>query len=210
MSKNEILNYLEHAKLQDKILKEICYFFSLDYTASQTAQELNLSRQTINNYFKIIRTLLLNKQEELMHKNKEEQDKKEAFSLKYLSCNSYVNYYIQYKEKVFIIDCSSTLLPKIENLLNEQIISSLKNSKANCAKVLFNPRKENYLIMRMLKTSNTMQDFVDTRLKKFRGLNKDSLLMHLKESQFRFNYSREYLYTTLLNLLNLNTKARTF
>ncbi|NQY23485.1 MAG: hypothetical protein HRT41_05600 [Campylobacteraceae bacterium] len=210
MSKNEILNYLKNAKIKDHMLAQICYYFSLDYTASTTAKELNLSRQTINNYYKIIRTLLLRKQEELML-DMEETSSTNGFSLKYLQSSSYVNYFIEYNEKVFIIDSDSTLVPKIDNLLNEDIKNSLhNNSKSNCAKVLFNQRKQSYLVMRMLNTSNNMQEFVDKRLKKFRGLNKENLLVHLKESQFRFNYSNEYLHSTVLSLLNLNTKSCTF
>lgn len=207
MSKNEIINYLKNAKIQDEILEQICYYFSLDYTASNTAKELNLSRQTINNYYKIIRTLLLKKQEELMREMKASSENN-GFSLKYLQSNSYLNYFIEYDEKVFIIDSNFSLVPKIDNLLNEDIKSSLhNNSKSNCAKVLFNRRNQSYLVMRMLKTSNNMQEFVDKRLKKFRGLNKENLLIHLKESQFRFNYSNEYLQNTVLSLLNLNTKS---
>ncbi len=207
MSKNEILNYLKNAKIQDEILEQICYYFSLDYTASTTAKELNLSRQTINNYYKIIRTLLLKKQEELILDMKS-SSANNGFSLKYLQSNSDLNYFIEYDEKVFIIDSDFSLVPKINNLLNEDIKNSLhNNSKSNCAKVLFNQRNQSYLVMRMLKTSNNMQEFVDKRLKKFRGLNKENLFIHLKESQFRFNYSNEYLHNTVLSLLNLNTKS---
>ena len=54
---------------------------------------------------------------------------------------------------------------------------------------------------------DNVQEFVNRRLKKFRGLNKQNLALHLKESQFRYNYSSLYLYETLISLLNLNTKA---
>ena len=38
----------------------ICYFFSEDFTASQTSKKLKISRQTINTYYKIFRELLFN------------------------------------------------------------------------------------------------------------------------------------------------------
>ena len=47
-------------KIEATKLKEICYFFSEDFTASQTSKKLKISRQTINTYYKIFRELLFN------------------------------------------------------------------------------------------------------------------------------------------------------
>lgn len=204
MGTEAIFNYLKNSKIEDKKLKQICYYFAKDYTASQTAQQLSISRQTINHYYKIIRNLLfLKKERRTTFSN--------CFSVKYIKSSVSVSYYIESNEKVFIVDSSSELLPNISRFLDSNLKECLvKNKKVNCARVIFNKKDQRYTIAGLLKTSNLMQEFIDKRLKKFRGLNKENLLLHLKESQFRFNHSQEYLYRTLLRLLNLNTKTSTF
>ena len=46
--------------------------------------------------------------------------------------------------------------------------------------------------------------FAKTRLSKFRGINKSAFYLHLKESEFRFNYRNENLYAKLLKILKKN------
>ena len=87
--------------------------------------------------------------------------------------------------------------------------SFINNQKTNSAKVLYNKDKNKFLLTKLLKSTNTLQEFVDSRLKKFRGLNQTNLDLQLKESQFRFNYSQEDIFSTILTLLNLNPKACT-
>ncbi|EFU69957.1 conserved hypothetical protein [Aliarcobacter butzleri JV22] len=41
-------------------LKEICEYFSRDFTASETSKILNLSRPTVNYYYKIFREPIIN------------------------------------------------------------------------------------------------------------------------------------------------------
>ena len=60
----QINKYIQRSKITKLTLKKICYFFSKDYTASKTALNTKLSRETINTYYKILRFLLL-KQEDI-------------------------------------------------------------------------------------------------------------------------------------------------
>ena len=39
------------------------------------------------------------------------------------------------------------------------------------------------------------------RLSKFRGMNKDTFYLHLKECEFRFNYRNDDLYRVLLKMI---------
>ena len=43
-----------------------------------------------------------------------------------------------------------------------------------------------------------------TRLSKFRGIRKDKFLLHLKETEFRFNHRKEDLYHLLLEEFRKN------
>jgi hypothetical protein len=211
MGKEEIFNYLKNSKIQDKMLEQICYYFAKDFTASQTAVELKISRQTINNYYKIIRNLLLVKQEELILFMKDNNLCKNSFSIKYIKSGNNISYFIECNEKVFLFKNNNHFLPNIEHFIEESLDSKLlKNTKANSAKVIFNIKNKKYLITNLYKSHNLMQEFIDKRLKKFRGLTKETFSLHLKESQFRYNYSQEYLYQTIIQMLNLNTKRRAF
>lgn len=211
MGKEEIFNYLKNAKIQDKMLEKICFYFAKDFTASQTAVELKLSRQTINNYYKIIRNLLLEKQEELILFMKNNNLCQNSFSIKYIKSGSNISYFIECNEKVYILENNTLFLPEIEKSIEQSLNTKLlKNSKANSAKVIFNIKDKRYLITNLYKSHNYMQEFIDKRLKKFRGLNKENFSLHLKESQFRYNYSQEFLYKTITKILNLNTKTRAF
>jgi len=206
MGKEEIISYLKHAKIQNQMLKDICYYFVEDYTASQTAQKLGLSRQTINNYYKIIRTLLLHKLDELTE-NTTDEFSNNSFSIQYIKTGKQLYYLIKNDNKISFLDFEDEFLPNISNFINTNLTSVILNKKVNSAKVIYNKSTKKYLITKLYKTSNEIQEFVDNRLKKFRGLNKNNLSLHLKESQFRYNYSSLYLYETLLKLLNLNAKA---
>ena len=39
------------------------------------------------------------------------------------------------------------------------------------------------------------------RFSKFRGMNKDTFYLHLKESEFRFNHGQENLYKLILKII---------
>lgn len=208
MGKEEIFNYLKNAKIENKTLKEICYCFSEDFTAIETAKKLKVSRQTINNYYKILRNLLLQNQNDVISFMKENNLCKNSFAIKYIKSKNHISYFIHCDEKVFIIDEQNPCLPKFDLFLKEQLENSLVNNRiANSAQVLFNQNTEKYLVTKLYKTTNKMQDFVNKRLKKFRGLSKEASFLHLKESQFRYNNSTDYLYQTLLSSLNLNYKT---
>ncbi len=46
--------------------------------------------------------------------------------------------------------------------------------------------------------------YAKTRLSKFRGIHKNLFYLHLKESEFRFNYRHENIYQTMLKIINNN------
>ncbi|ADG92222.1 conserved hypothetical protein [Arcobacter nitrofigilis DSM 7299] len=204
MSNNEILNYLKNAKIEANVLKKICKYFTEDYTAIQTAQNLNLSRQTINNYYKIIRNLLLSKEDEMLYMIKNTHFSNNTLLIKYIKNGPYINYFIECQKKAFIFKNNENTFPNLQKFIDNTIHLPLQNNKkANAAKISFNKKENKFTLLYLTKSDDTIQGFIQNRLKKFRGLNKDSLYLHLKESQFRYNYSQDFLYETLLSLLHL-------
>ncbi|WP_044416282.1 hypothetical protein [Halarcobacter anaerophilus] len=90
MSKLEFLNsHIKNAKINTKKLKNILLCFTEDLTASQTAERVDLSRQTINNYYKIIRTYLIARQNitDSILLQKDSFLQKKSINLNYLKFN---------------------------------------------------------------------------------------------------------------------------
>ena len=44
---------IKNAKIKSEHLEKICYCFSKDYTAIETAKQTGFSRQTINHYYTV-------------------------------------------------------------------------------------------------------------------------------------------------------------
>ena len=205
MSEKEIFSYLKNSKINPNVLKKICYYFSKDYTAIQTSKLLSISRQTVNSYFKILRNLLLQKQDELTYLLKKANFCYDHFFIQYIKSGSHISYFLLCNKKIFILHDNQLLFPNIQKFIQEKIEGPFSNNKKiNSAKVLFNKKEHKYLLLHLNNQNTHVQEFIQKRLKKFRGLNPTSLQLHLKESQFRYNYSEEFLYSTLLSLLNLS------
>jgi len=201
MSKLEHINrYIKNAKLDKQQLKKICYYFAHDFTASATAQELGLSRQTINSYYKMMREILLSNQNEIDYSVLIQNLTENFFLIKYINLNSNIIYYIEYNNLYFIIDDNN--LTKISTFINKKIQNKLNsNSKINTARVLYHEEQKEYFISTYLHTLNPLEEYITQRLKKFRGINKNNSMQHLQESLIRYNYNEKFLYTSLSAIL---------
>ena len=196
-------NYIQKSRISKLKLRKICYLFSQDYTASQTALKIKVSRNTINSYYKILRSLLL-KQEDLkideFLKNNEYSN--ESLNIKYIkpsnkNCQELI-YFIEFKKRVFILDKEKKSFNRIKDFLKIDEQENIFNKRINCIKVLFNQNSNKYLILKHLHTANDLNEFTKNRLKRFRGLNKNNIFEHVKESQIRFSSNNTYVYNTLV------------
>jgi len=204
MSRNEKITIkLKYAKI--KSLEKICLFFSKDYTAVETAKELGISRQTVNQYYKILRekidtefiscdTLI----EKLLCKTS-------VIHIKY--CTVYMKdiFYIEYEGKMLLIEGESSLCNKLKKFISTTLQEPLKKHKnANCARVLFNKNNNSFLVSGFLKKEDSFQGFLENRLKQFRGIKQEKLLPYIKESQVRYSFSSEVIYKKILLSFNKN------
>jgi len=199
MSKIEyITNYLKNAKITSYQLKKICYCFAYDFTASSTSKEIGISRQTINSYYKMIREFLIDTQESY---KSEDSFNKSCFYLHYIRLNTQIIYYIQNNETQYVLNDTNKQLLEIENFITTPIKKYLmEHKKANTARIMFHAPQNEYFISTYLTTSNDFETYLNTRLKKFRGLNKNNNILHIKESIIRYNTSKEFLYNTLSSI----------
>ena len=182
-------------KIELSELKKICYFFSKDFTASQTAIKLNISRQTINSYYKIFRELLFNpitvNQNNLIDLN-----------ISYIKINQEYIYYLE--DEFLLLKPDNPFFIQLNNFIQNHLHKILiKNKKTNKVKLIYNQHTNNYLILGYYNSSKDLENFINNRLKKFRGLNKDNIYIYIEESFFRFKNDEKFLYNKLVTIFNL-------
>ncbi|MBY0541285.1 MAG: hypothetical protein K2P52_07735 [Campylobacterales bacterium] len=188
-NKNIISNRI---KIETSQLKKICYFFSKDFTASQTAEELKISRQTINSYYKIFRELIF---DSYIYLKKDEID----LNITYMKIYEKNIYFLEKKNEIFLLDKENLIFPNINNFIQNKIEQALvNNKKINSVRVIYNKYTKNFTILGFYSGNTNVQNFVDTRLKKFRGIKKENLHNHIKESFFRFNNPNVQIYEKIL------------
>lgn len=208
MCRNEIIRYLKNSKINKNQINNICYCFCKDFTASQTAIKLDLSRQTINNYYKMLRNILLFKHEETIHYMKKTNFCKNSFQIRFLKYNSQIFYLVECNEENFVLDFNNTSFKEIKNFINLHLNKDkINNKKVNCAKIFYNKIENKFLISNIYKNNDKLEIFINTRLKKFRGVQKSNFLEHIIESLFKYNYPENFLHQLLIKELNFNTKT---
>ena len=196
MSKLEYIHkYIQNAKINTIQLRKLCHCFALDFTASDTAKELGLSRQTINSYYKMIREFLIEEQDKMQNNDSFNQN---CFSLKYINVNSQIVFYIQYNDVQYILDERNKNLQDILNFVKSNVKDTLiSHRKANTARILYHSPQDEYFVSTYSHSTNKLEEFINTRLKKFRGLNKNNNILHIKESIIRYNYNEDFLFNSL-------------
>lgn len=184
-NKNIITNKI---KIEISQLKIICYFFSKDFTASQTAKAINISRQTINNYYKIFREIAFN------NLNYIEQNEA-ILNITHLKIYEKNIYLLQKENQLILLDKENIFLKNIQNELQENLIH---HKKANSVRIIYNGYTKKFTILGYFICDNKIEEFITTRLKKFRGIKKENLYCHIKESFFRFDHTNDEIYKKVL------------
>ncbi|NVJ54547.1 MAG: hypothetical protein HWD90_12730 [Campylobacteraceae bacterium] len=174
--------------MDNSTIENICKCFSDDLTASEASQKVNISRVTINKYYKQLRTFITNTQK------KSNKHKPKYCYLKYFILNKNYTFYIEYNKE-------TVLLKEFDLEIEDEVKNSLiRNKKINCAKLLLKDSNNKYIVLGYMNTKNSLNDFINNRLKKFRGINKTNIETHIKESIFRFNNSNSSVFTNLARI----------
>ncbi len=211
---------LKRSHLSEKTCRDIIQLFSDDLTATQIAGITSVSRVTINNYLKLIRTHIASHCEELRRglgiAAKQvggapvwQQPVSDALAE---DGNMYYGFY-SVNENVFTDE-----LPAV----NKQSIREFQQSSWTA--------RQEAGHLNGLSRYHAIADFDEwrlyradalglhgklhpedgiavfwgntrNRLLKFRGLNKNTLYLHVKESEFRYNYRQDDINKLLLNII---------
>jgi transposase len=207
---------LKRSHLSEKTCRDIIQLFSDDLTATQIAAITGVSRVTINNYLKLIRTHIARHCEEL--------------SRGFAANNSLVHLprplYAVKEEAAEEMNVYYGFYTVNENVFTDELIAVNKQAIREFQQSGWLPRQD-HAPHHGLGRYQAIADFEDwriyradaaggknpqdsitvfwgntrNRLLKFRGMNKNTLYLHVKESEFRYNYREDDINKILLNII---------
>ena len=218
--------YLKGAHLSERKVRELMKLFCEDLTATQIANITGISRITVNAYFKLIRTHIAKFCEEKspLHYNNGTisfiplENKSSRTENSENNHTARKAFYGIFKRDSFIYT------DKIINVDNAWLNEWLKG-KLDAEKEVIEKNKlhiysgiadfNNVRLFRLngavpnLTRGKSQIDEIDmfwgmlkSRLIKFRGLNGSTLYLHVKETEFRYNYRDIDIYELLLDILH--------
>ena len=219
--------YFVRSRISEKKFREIIKLFAADITAHQIALFSGVSRNSVNKILKNIRIRITEvcEQESPFDKGEIEMDesyfgarrtrgkkgrgaygKTIVFGLKKRKGNVYTQ---------IIRNCSKTeILPLINSKISKKTtvftdgfktydslvdLGYKKHYRVHHGKSEFAKKEK-----RIKNHINGIENFwgiAKVRLYKFRGMDKKTFYLHLKECEFRFNYRQEDLYLLLLKII---------
>lgn len=206
---------IKRSHLSEKKCREIIQLFSEDLTATQIANITGVSRVTINNYLKLIRTQIAKHCEEqnpryyntgVIPALRNGGEGNEPCSVAYYG-------FFRFNGNI-LVDCLKHIdKAGIQELQRTRLLNGNDN-RANDELMKYHAIADfDGWRLHRIDTSNTVngKSHVDdisvfwgntkSRLLKFRGLNKNTLYLHVKECEFRYNYRNDDINTVLLNII---------
>ena len=217
--------YIKRSHISEKKFREIIKYFCMDFTASATAKLSGISRVTINKIFNGIRLKILIHAVGGQGKYSGEFELDESyFGAKRVrgkrgrgaAGKTPVFGLLKRDGKVYVEivkNCSKAeLMPIIEGKILEGSTIHTDGWKAYDGLILngydhyrvFHSNDEFVRGKSHVNGIESFWSFVKRRMAKFNGLTESKFVLHLKESEFRFNNRTDNLYLVLLKLIRQN------
>ena len=219
--------YFIRSRISEAKFREIIKLFSVDLTATQIAVLSKTNRKTINKILKEVRKCIASFCEKESYFDKGEVEIDESyFGAKRIrgkrgrgSYGKTIVFGLKQREgKVYtqvIKNCSQkAIIPLINQRISKSAIVYTDGFKTYDGLVNMG-YKRHYRIHhgknefakkkgKIRNHINGIENFwglAKVRLSKFRGMNKDTFYLHLKECEFKFNYRKDNLYRLLLKII---------
>lgn len=200
---------LKGAHLSERKCREIVHLFCEDLTATQIAAITGVSRVTINAYVKMIRTrLALFCEEAFPSQHLPENSITLTLCAEGLPKTAYYGF-TRHDGQVFstgLTAMSKDLVINWQRQENPEHPVAMQAIHAVADFTNWRLYRRDTLNAYPMKTSNDdisgFWGLTRNRLMKFRGLNRNTLYLHIKECEFRFNYRNEDLQQKLLQLIS--------
>jgi transposase len=186
--------YSKRSKISEVAFRHLLMLFELDLTAKKMAELCQLNRNTINRYMTLIRKRItqewetINPLAPIPDNNIVFEPEKNTFYGKVV---------------LGIFEENNTIYTK---LLQFNPDWSEKNIVVMQLKFIDGFRKILYATLMEFKSDLCAMFciFTHERLKKFRGISKNTLLLHLKECEVRFNQKKHGMYDYLIKIFHIN------
>ena len=223
--------YFIRSRISEAKFREIIKYFSVDLTATQIAALSKTNRKTINKILKEVRKCIACFcEQESIFKNGEVEMDESYFGARRIrgrrgrgSYGKTIVFGLKQREgKVYtqvIKNCSKkVIIPLIDRRISRSAIVYTDGFKTYDGLVNMGykrhyrvyhgknefAKKEKKGKKKIRNHINGIENFwglAKVRLSKFRGMNKDTFYLHLKECEFRFNYRKDDLYSVLLKMI---------
>ncbi len=215
--------YYRRSRISEKKFRQLLRYFAMDLTASKTAELTNLNRKTVNSLFQKIRFRLVAEcarhapiqigeievDESYFGAKRVRGKRGRGASGKTIVFGIFKRNGWVYTE--IVPDCQKQTLQAIirGRVAAEVIIHSDKwRGYDGLVDVGFSKHfRVNHSDNQFADGTNHINgiesfwSFAKRRMQKFNGLRTEKFLLHLKESEFRFNHRRDDLYQVLLSVL---------
>ncbi|NGP87698.1 IS1595 family transposase [Aliifodinibius halophilus] len=186
--------YVNRGKISEYKFRELVRLFALDLTATQIAELSGLNRNTVNRYLKGIRQRLA------------------AY------CYKQAPFEVSYMEQIgegcqnnFCLGICEENSNVYACIVEEKACMNPGIQKQHCLDVIlnFSENKQVWLVDRRelqkvkpdkISCIDGFRGFLKSRLEKFKGIHQETYILHLKESEFRFNNPKEELYRMMLKI----------
>ena len=215
-------NIFKRSRISRKKFRQILRYFALDLTASQITSLTALNRNTVNRYLTLIRrSITLYCESESPFTGEIELDES-YFGAKRVrgkrgrgTCGKTIVFGVYKRNgKVYteiVPNCSrKTFYAIIKGKVDAASVIHTDGFRTYDGVVDLGYQKHyriNHSADEFAIGTNHINGiegfwgFAKVRLVKFRGMRKSTFYLHLKECEFRFNYRKEILYSTLLKII---------
>jgi len=224
----QVNRYKKRAHISENKFKQIVRHFSLDITASQIAQLTKMNRNTINKYLIQIRQVIADYCEQQSPFSGEVEIDGSYFGARRVKGirgrgargKTIVFGIFQRNGKVYteiVPDCKSkTLQAIVRGKVSIESVIHSDTWRGYDGLVDLGYQKHYRVKHGINEFANgkshingieSFWAFAKTRLSKFRGLNKSTFYLHLKETEFRFNHrnDRNSMTQLILKIIKVNT-----
>ena len=212
--------YIKRSHISEKKFREILKYFCCDETSNKTAIYTNISRNTVNKIFDKIRKRIFSLSANLTKDSGEFELDESYFGAKRVrgkrgrgaAGKTPVFGLLKRDGKVYVEivkNCTrEQLLPIIQGKILEGSTINTDGWKAYDGLVLngythhrvFHSKNEFARGKNHVNVIESFWSFTKRRLAKFNGLTDNNFILHLKESEFRFNNRKLDLYAIMLKM----------
>jgi transposase len=217
--------YAKRSRISEAKFREFVRCFSLDLDAKQTALLTGLNRNTVNRYFRLVRTKIAEYCEQSSPFRGEIEVDESYFGAKRIKGKRGRGAYG--KTSVFgILQRNSLVYTEIVPDCAKLTLQAIIRGKVDLESVIHSDSwrgydglvdlgyKKHYRVhhgenefangKRHINGIESFWSYAKRRLMKFHGIPKTTFYFHLKECEFRFNYRNQNIYKLVLGMLRKN------